>query len=51
PGQLVATRKQLFLGTGSQPLELLQVQAFGKRAMSGADWARGADIDAGTRLR
>lgn len=51
PGQLVATRKQLFLGTGSQPLELLQVQAFGKKVMSGADWARGADIDAGTRLR
>ena len=51
PGQLVATRKQLFLGTGSRPLELLQVQAFGKKAMNGADWARGAGIDAGTRLR
>ncbi|MSS45466.1 methionyl-tRNA formyltransferase [Cutibacterium sp. WCA-380-WT-3A] len=51
PGQLVATRKQLFLGTGSQPLELLSVQAFGKRTMNGADWARGANINAGTRLR
>ncbi|MDO4411996.1 methionyl-tRNA formyltransferase [Cutibacterium sp.] len=51
PGQLVATRKKLFLGTGSRPLELLQVQAFGKKVMNGADWARGAKIDAGTRLR
>ena len=51
PGQLVATRKKLFLGTGSQPLELLQVQAFGKKAINGTDWARGAHIDAGTRLR
>ncbi|MGK2308524.1 methionyl-tRNA formyltransferase [Cutibacterium sp. V970] len=51
PGQLVATRKQLFLGTGSQPLEVLQVQAFGKKVMNGADWARGAGIDPGTRLR
>ncbi|WCC81088.1 methionyl-tRNA formyltransferase [Cutibacterium equinum] len=51
PGQLVATRKQLFLGTASRPLELLQVQPFGKKVMDGAAWARGAGIDAGTRLR
>lgn len=41
PGQLHATKRQLLVGTGDHPLELLQVQAFGKKQMAGADWARG----------
>lgn len=41
PGELRATRRQLLAGTGDGVLDLVQVQAFGKKAMAGADWARG----------
>ena len=41
PGTLHATRKQVFVGTGDGVLELLRVQAFGKKEMAAADWARG----------
>ncbi|MGO4957759.1 methionyl-tRNA formyltransferase [Luteococcus sp. Sow4_B9] len=41
PGQLAATKRQLVAGTGDGVVELLQVQAFGKKQMAGADWARG----------
>lgn len=41
PGQLVADRKHLWVGTGDHPLELVRVQAFGRKPMSGADWVRG----------
>lgn len=41
PGALHATKRQLLVGTGDGVLELLQVQAFGKKQMAGADWARG----------
>lgn len=40
-GQIVATKKQLLIGTGDGVLELLRVQAFGKKEMAGPDWARG----------
>ncbi len=38
------------VGTGSQPIELLEVQPEGKRRMSASDWARGAALDVGERL-
>ncbi|WP_394274805.1 methionyl-tRNA formyltransferase [Luteococcus sp.] len=41
PGALHATKRQLLVGTGDGVLELVQVQAFGKKQMAGADWARG----------
>ncbi|MEL4356850.1 MULTISPECIES: methionyl-tRNA formyltransferase [unclassified Luteococcus] len=41
PGALHATRKQVFVGTGDGAVELLRVQAFGKKEMAAADWARG----------
>ncbi|ROR53510.1 methionyl-tRNA formyltransferase [Luteococcus japonicus] len=41
PGTLHATRKEVFVGTGDGVLELLRVQAFGKKEMAAADWARG----------
>lgn len=41
PGELEVTRKQVFVGTGSGTLELLEVQAPGKRRMQAIDWARG----------
>lgn len=40
PGQLAATRREVFVGTGTGALELLEVQAAGKKKMAAADWAR-----------
>ncbi|MBB1484695.1 methionyl-tRNA formyltransferase [Tessaracoccus sp. MC1865] len=40
PGELDATKRQVFVGTGEGTLELLEVQAPGKRRMPAIDWAR-----------
>ncbi|AQP44443.1 methionyl-tRNA formyltransferase [Tessaracoccus flavus] len=40
PGEVAATKRQVFVGTGQGALELLEVQAPGKRRMSAIDWAR-----------
>lgn len=40
PGALEATKRQVFVGTGAGTLELLEVQAPGKRRMPAIDWAR-----------
>ena len=45
PGQIVAGKKNVWVGTSSDPLELLEVKAQGKKAMRAADWARGAHLD------
>lgn len=50
PGELKATKKHLLMGTGRGTVELVTVQAFGKRAMAGADWAHGAQPTPGTTL-
>lgn len=50
PGQLWAGRRELLVGTGTSPLQLARVQAAGKKAMAGADWARGAALDDQARL-
>jgi len=50
PGELVATRRSLRVGTGGGTLDLVTVQAPGKPPMAGADWARGARLTAGARL-
>lgn len=44
PGALKAGKKNVWMGTGSTPLELLEVKAQGKKAMRAADWARGARL-------
>ena len=44
PGDLLAGKRDLVVGTGSEALRLDDVQAFGKKAMSGGDWARGVDV-------
>ncbi|QHC22192.1 methionyl-tRNA formyltransferase [Streptomyces sp. GS7] len=49
-GELAGTKKAVYVGTGSQPVELLWVQPQGKKPMQGADWARGVRIAAGERL-
>jgi len=41
PGAVVLREKRVLVGTGSHPLELIQVQPAGRRAMSAADWWRG----------
>ncbi|RBP98427.1 methionyl-tRNA formyltransferase [Bifidobacterium aemilianum] len=44
PGKLLVTKKRIWVGTATEPLELLQVKAQGKKAMAAADWARGAHM-------
>lgn len=41
PGAARLAGRTAIVGTGSAPLELLEVQPAGKRPMSGADWLRG----------
>lgn len=49
-GELYATKKQVWVGTGSDPLELLSVAPAGKQQMDAAAWARGARLEAGMKL-
>ncbi len=49
-GELVATKRAVFVGTASGPVRLGTVQAQGKRPTPAADWARGARIEAGERF-
>ncbi|UEJ83167.1 methionyl-tRNA formyltransferase [Brachybacterium halotolerans subsp. kimchii] len=44
PGRLHATRTQLLIGTGSEPLALDRIAPAGRRPMRAADWARGAGL-------
>jgi len=41
PGELMAERRGVFVGTGSVPVRLGDVQAEGKRHMAAPDWLRG----------
>ncbi|MBL1089522.1 MULTISPECIES: methionyl-tRNA formyltransferase [Streptomyces] len=50
PGELAVTKKAVYVGTGSHPVELIWVQPQGKKPMQAADWARGVRIEAGERL-
>lgn len=47
PGMLASSKKHVWIGTASAPLELEEVKAQGKKAMRAADWARGARLSAG----
>ena len=49
PGQIQIGRRDFWVGTGSQPVRLGQVQPPGKKSMDAADWARGARLDEGVR--
>ena len=44
PGELKVGKKNVWVGTGTTPLELTEVKAQGKKAMRAADWARGARL-------
>jgi len=50
PGELSARGRQLFAGCGEGAIELVEVQAEGKKRMSAADFLNGAQIEAGERL-
>ncbi|GGF35736.1 methionyl-tRNA formyltransferase [Marmoricola endophyticus] len=50
PGEVIATRAGVHVGTGTDPVTLGEVTPPGRRAMAAVDWARGADLPDGTRL-
>ncbi|KFG76566.1 methionyl-tRNA formyltransferase [Streptomyces mutabilis] len=50
PGQLAVGKNDVYVGTGSHAVELLWVQAQGKKPMRAADWARGVRIAEGEQL-
>lgn len=50
PGELVATKRAVWVGTGSQPVRLGTVQQRGKKSMVAADWARGVRVEPGERV-
>jgi methionyl-tRNA formyltransferase len=41
PGEVLATKHDVFVGTGSRPVRLGELQAEGKRRMVASDWTRG----------
>jgi methionyl-tRNA formyltransferase len=50
PAALSVGKNDVYVGTGSHAVELLWVQAQGKKPMRAADWARGVRIGAGESL-
>lgn len=50
PGHLAVAKNSVHVGTGSYAVELVWVQAQGKKPMRAADWARGARIAEGETL-
>ena len=50
PGEILAERKRVLVGTATWPVRLGEVQAQGKKRMQATDWARGTRIEAGERL-
>jgi len=49
PGAIHVDRKNVWIGTGSEPVRLGQIQPPGKKPMNAADWARGARLDPAAR--
>ena len=45
PGAIHVDRKSVWIGTGSDPVRLGQIQPPGKKLMNAVDWARGARLD------
>lgn len=50
PGVLEVTKNAVLVGTGTSPVRLGAVKAFGKKQMQAADWARGVRLESGVRL-
>ena len=49
PGAIHVDRKSVWIGTGSDPVRLGQIQPPGKKPMNAVDWARGARLDPAAR--
>ena len=49
PGAIHVDRKNVWIGTGSEPVRLGQIQPPGKKLMNAVDWARGARLDTAAR--
>jgi methionyl-tRNA formyltransferase len=49
PGAIHVDRKSVWIGTGSAPVRLGQIQPPGKKLMNAVDWARGARLDPAAR--
>ena len=49
PGAIHVDRKNVWIGTGSDPVRLGQLQPPGKKPMNAIDWARGARLDTTAR--
>ena len=47
PGVLEVTKKAVYVGTATDPVQLGEVKAFGKKQMYAADWARGVRVASG----
>jgi methionyl-tRNA formyltransferase len=50
PGELRVQKDAVLVGTGSLPVRLGEVKAFGKKQMPAADWARGVRVESGARF-
>lgn len=50
PGALAATKRQVLVGTGTDPLAIATLAPAGKRPMRAADWARGAGLGPDARF-
>ncbi|MGV8969379.1 MAG: methionyl-tRNA formyltransferase [Microbacteriaceae bacterium] len=50
PGQFGSRDSRVFVGTGSDPLELVRVHPASKKEMGAGDWWRGRPAGAGTRV-
>jgi len=51
PGEIVAGKNAVVVGTGTAAVRLGEVQAVGRRPMSAAEWARGQRLEGGEVLR
>ncbi|GAA1655877.1 methionyl-tRNA formyltransferase [Catellatospora bangladeshensis] len=45
PGDLLVEKRRVLVGSATTPVELGEVRAAGKKAMSAVDWARGVRVD------
>jgi methionyl-tRNA formyltransferase len=50
PGVLAVSKGSVHVGTATDPVRLGAVQAFGKKQMPAADWARGVRVESGARF-
>ncbi|MGN6574373.1 MAG: methionyl-tRNA formyltransferase [Nocardioides sp.] len=50
PGVLEVRKNAVLAGTGTAPVRLGDVKAFGKKQMPAADWARGVRVESGARF-